>query len=353
MFYEVWERFDPKATQFISYTHLSDFVDSLDEPLRVSKPNSHSLIVMDLPMVIGDRLHCLDVLFALTKRVLGESEELEGLRSQMEEKFMASNPSKSSHEPITTTLRRKHENVCAIVIQRWWRKTIKRRQRLALPAPSQTDDEDNHSNTPPQSPHNSGENSQKLNGAPKIYESGETKSSAALPGYDEAILYPDTASSVFDDPATAVALRNVSSSRPTSLVDDSSVKMESTPSTTSPPDTVPSVDYSPSSSSVDGAKRNSSGEGSKTLQRTFEQLVSTRPTPSPAQPTESDAENNNDDVIRDTNTDCVTNLYPHPVNHTNTSGSKPTSGSYHSATPSGTAPLSALEQTSASKSAVS
>ncbi|XP_077966258.1 sodium channel protein type 3 subunit alpha-like isoform X1 [Styela clava] len=122
MFYEVWERFDPKATQFIAYEHLSDFVDSLDEPLRVAKPNRYTLIDMDLPMVMGDRLHCLDVLFALTKRVLGESDELEGLRSQMEEKFMESNPSKLSYEPITTTLRRKQEELSAVIIQRAWRR---------------------------------------------------------------------------------------------------------------------------------------------------------------------------------------------------------------------------------------
>ena len=122
MFYEVWEKFDPKATQFISYEHLSDLVDSLEKPLQVPKPNARSLVAMDLPMVYGDRLHCIDILFALTKRVLGESDELEGLRSSMEEKFMASNPSKASYEPITTTLKRKQEEVSAIVIQKWWRK---------------------------------------------------------------------------------------------------------------------------------------------------------------------------------------------------------------------------------------
>lgn len=121
MFYEEWEKFDSKATQFIAYENLSDFVDNLDHPLRVPKPNKLSLIAMDLPMVIGDRLHCLDVLFALTKRVLGESDELEKLRSQMEEKFMELNPSKVSYEPITTTLRRKNDDISATIIQRAWR----------------------------------------------------------------------------------------------------------------------------------------------------------------------------------------------------------------------------------------
>lgn len=33
MFYEVWEKFDPEATQFINYSALSDFADALPEPL--------------------------------------------------------------------------------------------------------------------------------------------------------------------------------------------------------------------------------------------------------------------------------------------------------------------------------
>uniref|UniRef100_A0A6I8NXU2 Sodium channel protein n=1 Tax=Ornithorhynchus anatinus TaxID=9258 RepID=A0A6I8NXU2_ORNAN len=127
MFYEVWEKFDPEASQFIGYEALSDFADALPEPLRVAKPNGIKLIHMDLPMVSGDRIHCMDILFAFTKRVLGESGEMDALKIQMEEKFMAANPSKVSYEPITTTLRRKHEEVSAIVIQRAFRSHLLRR----------------------------------------------------------------------------------------------------------------------------------------------------------------------------------------------------------------------------------
>uniref|UniRef100_A0A4W6BT40 Sodium channel protein n=1 Tax=Lates calcarifer TaxID=8187 RepID=A0A4W6BT40_LATCA len=122
MFYEVWERFDPDATQFMEYSKLSDFADALDPPLRMPKPNMIQLISMDLPMVSGERIHCLDILFAFTKRVLGEGGEMDVLRGQMEERFMASNPSKVSYEPITTTLRRKQEDMSAIVIQRAFRR---------------------------------------------------------------------------------------------------------------------------------------------------------------------------------------------------------------------------------------
>ncbi|XP_027414803.1 sodium channel protein type 3 subunit alpha isoform X6 [Bos indicus] len=121
MFYEVWEKFDPDATQFIEFSKLSDFAAALDPPLLIAKPNKVQLIAMDLPMVSGDRIHCLDILFAFTKRVLGESGEMDALRIQMEDRFMASNPSKVSYEPITTTLKRKQEEVSAAIIQRNFR----------------------------------------------------------------------------------------------------------------------------------------------------------------------------------------------------------------------------------------
>ncbi|XP_051938737.1 sodium channel, voltage-gated, type I-like, alpha isoform X2 [Hippocampus zosterae] len=127
VFYEVWEKFDPSATQFMEYNKLSEFADALDPPLRIAKPNKIELISMDLPMVSGERIHCLDILFAFTKRVLGEGGEMDILRAQMEERFMASNPSKMSYEPITTTLRRRQEDSSAVIIQRAFREYLRRR----------------------------------------------------------------------------------------------------------------------------------------------------------------------------------------------------------------------------------
>ncbi|XP_036595578.1 sodium channel protein type 10 subunit alpha-like [Trichosurus vulpecula] len=121
MFYETWEKFDPEATQFIKFSALSDFADALTGPLRIPKPNQNVLIQMDLPLVTGDKIHCLDILFTFTKRVLGESGEMDTLKAQMEEKFMAANPSKDSYEPIATTLRSKQENLSAVIIQRAYR----------------------------------------------------------------------------------------------------------------------------------------------------------------------------------------------------------------------------------------
>ncbi|NWZ83319.1 SCN5A protein, partial [Poecile atricapillus] len=127
IFYEVWEKFDPEATQFITFSALSDFADALPKPLRVPKPNKVELTAMDLPVVSGDKIHCLDILFAFTKRVLGDSEDLDTLKLQMEEKFMAANPSKQSYEPISTTLSHRQEEESATVIQRAYRSHLLQR----------------------------------------------------------------------------------------------------------------------------------------------------------------------------------------------------------------------------------
>uniref|UniRef100_A0A4X2KU58 Sodium channel protein n=1 Tax=Vombatus ursinus TaxID=29139 RepID=A0A4X2KU58_VOMUR len=121
IFYETWEKFDPEATQFIEYSALSDFADALPDPLRVAKPNRNQLLLMDLPMVSGNRLHCMDILFAFTTRVLGDSEGMDSLKSQMEEKFMEANPNKKLYEPIVTTTKRVEEERCAAIIQKAYR----------------------------------------------------------------------------------------------------------------------------------------------------------------------------------------------------------------------------------------
>uniref|UniRef100_A0A674D971 Sodium channel protein n=1 Tax=Salmo trutta TaxID=8032 RepID=A0A674D971_SALTR len=126
MFYETWEKFDPDASQFIAYDILSEFCDTLKDPLRIPKPNAIKLITMDLPIVPGDKIYCLDILRALTTEVLGESGEMDAMKESMEEKFMANKPFKVSCKPITTTLRRKQEVVAAVVIQRAYRKRLLR-----------------------------------------------------------------------------------------------------------------------------------------------------------------------------------------------------------------------------------
>ncbi|KAF0040714.1 hypothetical protein F2P81_006612 [Scophthalmus maximus] len=98
MFYKTWRKFDADASQVIQYSQLSDFCDSLEDPLRIPKPNSIKLIHMDLPLLPGDKIHCVDILLALTAQL--------------------------SYEPISSTVKRKQEEVAATVIQKAYRKHL-------------------------------------------------------------------------------------------------------------------------------------------------------------------------------------------------------------------------------------
>lgn len=124
MFYAVWERYDPLATQFIKYEQLSNFVADLEPPLGISKPNEIALVSFDLPIVEGDKLHCLDVLMALVKYVLGnveETPEFRKLHEQMELRFQEAFPTRVNTTRKTTTMMRKKEDVAAKTLQRAWR----------------------------------------------------------------------------------------------------------------------------------------------------------------------------------------------------------------------------------------
>ena len=124
MFYAVWERYDPLATQFIKYEQLSPFVSDLEPPLGIPKPNEIALVSFDLPIVEGDKLHCLDVLMALVKYVLGnveETPEFKQLHEQMELRFQAAFPTRVNTTRKGTTMTRKKEDVAAKTLQRAWR----------------------------------------------------------------------------------------------------------------------------------------------------------------------------------------------------------------------------------------
>lgn len=200
MFYETWEKFDPDATQFIDYSILSDFADTLQDPLRIAKPNKIKLVTLDLPMVPGDKIHCLDILFALTKEVLGDSGEMDALKASMEEKFMAANPSKVSYEPITTTLKRKHEEVCAIKIQRAYRRhLLKRSVKHASYIYRHSQDEDTLTEEAPEKEGMIADNMKAIYTGSGIQEEVEMSPQTSLPPNLEPITSPETT----DDPITA------------------------------------------------------------------------------------------------------------------------------------------------------
>ena len=70
MYYELWSTYDPKATKYIPVDKLFDLVDELEDPLRVAKPNYFRLVMTDIPVCEGDKIHCSDILDMLTRLFL-------------------------------------------------------------------------------------------------------------------------------------------------------------------------------------------------------------------------------------------------------------------------------------------
>ncbi|XP_045110283.1 sodium channel protein 60E-like isoform X5 [Portunus trituberculatus] len=137
MFYVRWSKYDPHATQFINFSQLSDFIASLDSPFGIPKPNTVALVAFDLPIAKGDKIHCLDILHALTKHVLGHVEETEEfkrfppqLKMQMEEKFKKQFPTRKELEIVSSTRRWKKMDSAAKTIQQAWRAFLKHRREL-------------------------------------------------------------------------------------------------------------------------------------------------------------------------------------------------------------------------------
>lgn len=126
MFYLLWERYDPDATQYIFHSQLSDFVDNLEPPLRIPQPNKFACIHLNIPIKQGDRIHCFDVMQALVRRVIGEIEEDNSvafalMKSRMEHHFVSAFPKRARTQTESTTLKRIQEIRAATIIQRSYR----------------------------------------------------------------------------------------------------------------------------------------------------------------------------------------------------------------------------------------
>ncbi|CAF3513815.1 unnamed protein product [Rotaria sp. Silwood1] len=108
MYYEKWQRLDPSGSQFMRYDQLSDFVDNLEPPLRVPKPNQLVLVAMDLPICEHDRMHCVDILDGLTKYFLGTL-DIPVASTETNSPIIIKKDRPKDYHPITTTAQRQRE----------------------------------------------------------------------------------------------------------------------------------------------------------------------------------------------------------------------------------------------------
>ena len=122
MYYEIWQEFDPKGTQYIHVNFLSDLFDALEEPLQIPKPNKYKIVLMNIPICEGDLCFCVDILDALTKDFFArKGNEIDDDGELAEVKIVESKP---GYEPISSTLQRQKEIHASKVIQRTWRRAL-------------------------------------------------------------------------------------------------------------------------------------------------------------------------------------------------------------------------------------
>lgn len=121
MYYEIWQHFDPNGTRYIRYDQLSDFLDILEPPLKIHKPNKYKIVSMDIPICKGDLIYCVDILDALTKDFFARKGN-PIIETVAEIGEIQTRPEEAGYEPVSSTLWRMREVYCAIIIQNSWRK---------------------------------------------------------------------------------------------------------------------------------------------------------------------------------------------------------------------------------------
>lgn len=139
MYYEIWQQFDPDGTQYIRYDQLSDFLDVLEPPLQIHKPNKYKIVSMEIPICKGDLMYCVDILDALTKDFFARKGN--PVEESLDIAEVQGRPNEVGYEQVSSTLWRQREEYCARLIQNAWRKH--KRQRSEGGAPEHQDgDED-------------------------------------------------------------------------------------------------------------------------------------------------------------------------------------------------------------------
>jgi len=131
LFYEIWQEFDPDGTMYIDYKNLSEFLDVLDPPLQVPRPNKFKIIHMDIPIVrwtdpktqeaYEDKVYCSDILDAITKDFFARKGGAMDDNMHVEDIQVATFADRPGYERTSSSLWKQREEYCAALIQKAWK----------------------------------------------------------------------------------------------------------------------------------------------------------------------------------------------------------------------------------------
>merc|ERR1719433_158525 len=156
LFYEIWQEFDPDGTQYIDYKALSEFLDVLEQPLQIGRPNKFKIIHMDIPIVRWtdpengeiheDKVFCSDILDALTQDFFARKGNPIEEPPNVEEVKVTTFADRPGYERTSSSLWKQREEYCASLIQKAWKVHKNRGSQLVSKTdePITSDDDSRH-----------------------------------------------------------------------------------------------------------------------------------------------------------------------------------------------------------------
>jgi len=154
-FYEIWQEFDPDGTQYMSYKNLLEFVDVLEPPLQICKPNKFKIIHMDIPIVRWtdpgsgeikeNMVFCTDILDALTQDFFARKGNPIDEPPHVDEIKMTTFTDRPGYLRVSSSLWKQREDYCASLIQKAWKFHKLRQTESHTEEPATGDEEEESS----------------------------------------------------------------------------------------------------------------------------------------------------------------------------------------------------------------
>ncbi|XP_070388204.1 sodium channel protein type 4 subunit alpha A-like isoform X3 [Dermacentor albipictus] len=118
-FAAAWARLDVGARRTLPLAALPSLLDSLPRPLRLPRPNTLALAIMDVPLLSGDRVHYVHLLQSLLRVRMNVYEPLcEPLQRSLDAEAAAAYPElrRPDMRPVSGTMQRQQEQRAAHVL---------------------------------------------------------------------------------------------------------------------------------------------------------------------------------------------------------------------------------------------
>lgn len=115
----------------MGYEHLSEFMDVLEPPLQIPKPNKYKIIHLDIPIVTFNntetgelklnQVFCADILDVLTQDFFARKGNPMDEKPHVEEVKVNSFSDRPGYERVSSTMMKQREIYCATLIKKCWK----------------------------------------------------------------------------------------------------------------------------------------------------------------------------------------------------------------------------------------